>query len=301
MVPLDPFGRRFRLDEIVFRWYQSLASRLWPWLDRTTEPEPLPPVQPLPPRQAGGEATTKTQLERLAARARPGPASQAPRIRVLLRVQLPSEAWPCGCGASRPPLVTSMEPELQTQVNLPVVLMNREGLYAIVAVLGVSILGCACVLTYSFTNYSKMKRNAEEVRNYMASRAKLVHERSGTKQAGVSKVALAASATDKASVLAVPAKEAKVEMGKQQGPPIDGNDTFVSQTAIGASAAVTTLEASGTTGGDEQLSSVDQGGGSGGETVAVAEAVANSAPVVYSMMSASVSWNATEHGSAEAT
>lgn len=195
-----------------------------------------------------------------------------------------------------------MEPELQTQVNLPVVLMNREGLYAIVAVLGVSILGCACVLTYSFTNYSKMKRNAEEVRNYMASRAKLAHERSGTKQAGVSKVALAASATDKASVLAVPAKEAKVEIGKQQGPPIDGNDTFVSLTAIGASAAVTTLEASGATGGgDEQLSSVDQGGGSGGETVAVAEAVANSAPVVYTMMATNVSWNATEHGSAEAT
>lgn len=68
-----------------------------------------------------------------------------------------------------------MEPELQTQVNLPVVLINREGLYVIIAVLGVSILGCACVLTYSFTNYNKLKRNAEEVRNYIASRANVAN------------------------------------------------------------------------------------------------------------------------------
>ncbi|KAH7940754.1 hypothetical protein HPB49_005153 [Dermacentor silvarum] len=53
MVPLYPFGHRFRLDEIVFRWNQSLALRLWPWLDQTPEPEPTPAAQPLPPRQAG--------------------------------------------------------------------------------------------------------------------------------------------------------------------------------------------------------------------------------------------------------
>ncbi|KAH9360975.1 uncharacterized protein LOC144145306 [Haemaphysalis longicornis] len=72
-----------------------------------------------------------------------------------------------------------MEPELQTQVNLPVVLINREGLYVIIAVLGVSILGCACVLTYSFTNYNKLKRNAEEVRNYIASRANVANQHGG--------------------------------------------------------------------------------------------------------------------------
>ncbi|XP_070395234.1 uncharacterized protein [Dermacentor albipictus] len=194
-----------------------------------------------------------------------------------------------------------MEPELQTQVNLPVVLMNREGLYAIVAVLGVSILGCACVLTYSLTNYSKMKRNAEEVRNYMASRAKLTHERSGTKQAGGggSRVAHALPTNDKA---AVPAKEPKVEIGKQEGPLSNGNDTFVSQTTTGASAAGTTLEAAGSARGDAQRSGVDQGGGSGDATAAVATAVAKSAPtMVYSIMAANVSWNATGNGSTEAT
>lgn len=72
-----------------------------------------------------------------------------------------------------------MESELQTQVNLPVVLINREGLYVIIAVLGVSILGCACVLTYSFTNYNKLKRNAEEVRNYIASRANVANQHGG--------------------------------------------------------------------------------------------------------------------------
>ncbi|KAH7934383.1 hypothetical protein HPB49_025353 [Dermacentor silvarum] len=40
----------------------------------------------------------------------------------------------------------------------------------IIAVLEVSILGCACVLAYSLGNYSKVKKNAEEVRNYIAHR-----------------------------------------------------------------------------------------------------------------------------------
>lgn len=55
--------------------------------------------------------------------------------------------------------------------NLPVVLMNREDLYVIVAVLGVSLPGCACVLTYSFANYNRLKRNAEEMRQYIAARS----------------------------------------------------------------------------------------------------------------------------------
>lgn len=189
-----------------------------------------------------------------------------------------------------------MEPELQTQVNLPVVLMNREGLYAIVAVLGVSILGCACVLTYSFTNYSKMKRNAEEVRNYMASRAKLAHERGAAKQAGGgSKAAGAASATFRASVPVLPAK---VEMEKQQGPISGENDTLASQSA--ASAVATGLDTSGVARGDAQRPSVDQGGGNGDATSTVAAAVGKNAQLVYSIMAANVSGNATGHGSAEA-
>ncbi|KAL1467318.1 hypothetical protein MTO96_026202 [Rhipicephalus appendiculatus] len=38
-------------------------------------------------------------------------------------------------------LKLTMDPELQTSVNLPVVLINRRGLYVIIAVLGVSIPG----------------------------------------------------------------------------------------------------------------------------------------------------------------
>ncbi|KAH7977080.1 hypothetical protein HPB51_027055 [Rhipicephalus microplus] len=65
-------------------------------------------------------------------------------------------AWP---GAA------TMESELETRVSIPVVFVNRHDLYVIVAVLGVAILGCACVQGYSFSNF-----NAEEVRSYIASR-----------------------------------------------------------------------------------------------------------------------------------
>ncbi|KAL1431937.1 hypothetical protein MTO96_013731 [Rhipicephalus appendiculatus] len=93
-----------------------------------------------------------------------------------------------------------MNTELQTRVNLPVVLVNREGLYVIFAVLGVSILGCAGVLTYSFTNYAKLKRNVEEVRSYIASRAKVADQLSGGKQVTAADVANNRPATVKAVV-----------------------------------------------------------------------------------------------------
>ncbi|KAL3199507.1 hypothetical protein MRX96_013833 [Rhipicephalus microplus] len=70
-------------------------------------------------------------------------------------------AWP---GAA------TVESELETRVSIPVVFVNRHDLYVIVAVLGVAILGCACVLGYSFSNLTMLKRNAEEVRSYVASR-----------------------------------------------------------------------------------------------------------------------------------
>ncbi|KAH9384363.1 hypothetical protein HPB48_026370 [Haemaphysalis longicornis] len=76
-----------------------------------------------------------------------------------------------------------MEPELQTQVNLPVVIINSEGLYVIITVLGVSLLGCACVLTYSFVNYRKLKSNAEDVRRYIASQAMAADQQHGTQPA----------------------------------------------------------------------------------------------------------------------
>ncbi|KAH7978329.1 hypothetical protein HPB49_005199 [Dermacentor silvarum] len=70
-----------------------------------------------------------------------------------------------------------MDSELQTQVNLPVVLINRQGLYVIVAVLGLSILACVCVLAYSFVNYTRLKRDAEEVRRVIGSREKETSDR----------------------------------------------------------------------------------------------------------------------------
>ncbi|KAH7969503.1 hypothetical protein HPB52_019064 [Rhipicephalus sanguineus] len=93
-----------------------------------------------------------------------------------------------------------MEAELQTRVNLPVVLVNREGLYVIIAVLGVSILGCAGVLTYSFTNHAKLKRNAEEVRSYIASRVKAADQLSGGKQVTAAGAANARPTTIKAAI-----------------------------------------------------------------------------------------------------
>ncbi|KAH7985667.1 hypothetical protein HPB51_026777 [Rhipicephalus microplus] len=93
-----------------------------------------------------------------------------------------------------------MEGELQTRVNVPVVLVNRECLYVIIAVLGVSILGCAGVLTYSFTNHAKLKRNAEEVRNYIASRAKVADQLSGGKQVTAANATNNRAATVKAVI-----------------------------------------------------------------------------------------------------
>ncbi|KAH8022544.1 hypothetical protein HPB51_025107 [Rhipicephalus microplus] len=45
--------------------------------------------------------------------------------------------------------------------------MNREGLYVIVAMLKVPDPGVPCVLTYSFSNYNRPKRNARKMRPYI--------------------------------------------------------------------------------------------------------------------------------------
>ncbi|KAL3229852.1 hypothetical protein MRX96_003569 [Rhipicephalus microplus] len=91
-----------------------------------------------------------------------------------------------------------MDAEPQTSVNLPVVLISRRGLYVIIAVLTVSILGCGGVLTYSFTNYAKLNRNAEDVRNYIASRAKTADRHRGDNQMAVGDIRV--SSVDNRSV-----------------------------------------------------------------------------------------------------
>ncbi|KAL3194306.1 hypothetical protein MRX96_016433 [Rhipicephalus microplus] len=46
---------------------------------------------------------------------------------------------------------------------------KREDLYVIIVELEVFIPVFACVLTYSFANYTRSKRNAEDLRQYIAS------------------------------------------------------------------------------------------------------------------------------------
>ncbi|KAK8775826.1 hypothetical protein V5799_030824 [Amblyomma americanum] len=67
--------------------------------------------------------------------------------------------------------------ELDAEISVPVVLVSRDSLYVIVAVLSASVLGCVTVLAYSFTNYNNLRQNAEEVRNYIASRAKAAEQK----------------------------------------------------------------------------------------------------------------------------
>ncbi|KAH8026636.1 hypothetical protein HPB51_023146 [Rhipicephalus microplus] len=69
---------------------------------------------------------------------------------------------------------------------------------SVIAVLAVSILGCGGVLTYSFTNYAKLKRNAEEVRNYIAPRAKTADRHRGDNQMAVGDIRV--SSVDNRSV-----------------------------------------------------------------------------------------------------
>lgn len=72
-----------------------------------------------------------------------------------------------------------MDAELQPRVNFPAVLINRHDLCVVIAVLSMSILGCAGVLGYSFTNYGKLKRNAVDMRHYLGSHAQMARQRSG--------------------------------------------------------------------------------------------------------------------------
>lgn len=96
---------------------------------------------------------------------------------------------------------------METQVNLPVVLVNREGLYVVIAVLGVSILACACVLAYSYSNYAVLKKNAEEVRSYLSSGVQLPVLDEGSKSRAVvgTRVENGRNVSKKVAVLLPPA------------------------------------------------------------------------------------------------
>lgn len=78
-----------------------------------------------------------------------------------------------------------MESDLETRVNFPAVRVNRAGMYAVVAVLGIVILSCVGVLGYSFSNYALLKRNAEEMRQYVVSQTNASGQNGGGKRAAV--------------------------------------------------------------------------------------------------------------------
>lgn len=77
------------------------------------------------------------------------------------------------------------DPEPQAQADRSVVLVSRKTVYTIVAVLGVTMLGCTCALAFSLSNYNILKRNDEDVRSYIASRTKLVDRQNGSKSVAV--------------------------------------------------------------------------------------------------------------------
>ncbi|KAH7936688.1 hypothetical protein HPB49_002650 [Dermacentor silvarum] len=146
-----------------------------------------------------------------------------------------------------------MDPELRAHANLPAVLINRQGLYVIIAVLGVSILGCACVLTYSFTNYSRLKRNAEEVRNYIAASpggVKVAADKmsGGRDQAAVGGVIMGDARSSAVAALAVVAagNESSVGLATQRGAAGNKSDVSLGERSAGTSPVLVRQDASGT-------------------------------------------------------
>lgn len=112
------------------------------------------------------------------------------------------------------------EPEQPTEASIPIVLISRTGLHVIVAVLGIAILGCVCALAYSFGNYSKLKKNVEQARSYIASRhIKLGADHGSGEHSTPGDVGMGKgrSTTSKTPVpAAVPRDEARVDKGRKR-------------------------------------------------------------------------------------
>ncbi|KAH7960714.1 hypothetical protein HPB49_022519 [Dermacentor silvarum] len=183
-------------------------------------------------------------------------------------------------------------PELRAHATLPVVLINRGGLYVIIAVLDVSILGCACVLTYSFTNYSRLKRNAEEVRNYIAASAGVAKvagdKKSLSKQPSAADDArmgdaLASSVSFKDLVDA--GNAISTDLRRQRA--VDGNGSGVSSAGrSGRSANDTFLELARQEASGAVKGALQDGVGDNGALAAVVAARTVGVTVAYSIMAA---------------
>ncbi|KAK8761452.1 hypothetical protein V5799_027279 [Amblyomma americanum] len=184
-----------------------------------------------------------------------------------------------------------MEPEVQQEVNRPVLLINRAGLYVILAVLAVSILGCLCVLGYSFTNHEKLKRNAEEVRNFIASQTKTAERRQGVSAASVGN-ASSTTTTKAAASAAAPAYQPKVGVGAPFGVTASksAGDAYALVARQEAAAASSTTAASAQRQDVVTRSSTNQTLA----TVTGAAATATDAPTEYPAVAANVSVNAVE-------
>ncbi|KAH7936477.1 hypothetical protein HPB49_000029 [Dermacentor silvarum] len=180
-----------------------------------------------------------------------------------------------------------MEAELRAHVNLSVVLVNSEGLYVIIAVLGVSNLGRACVLTYSFTNYSRLKRNAEEVRNYIAAAAGQKSEGFIRQpcEAGGSRKGDALPSTVSSSNLVNAGNEVSMDLERRHA--VDGNRSDASSVGRSANEPFPVLARQEASGAAMVTLQIRGGDGDASATVTTARTVG--AAVVYSIMAGNVS------------
>lgn len=176
-----------------------------------------------------------------------------------------------------------MESELETRVNFPVVRVTRWVLYIIVAVLGILILAGVCVLTYSFSNYVILKRNAEELRLYIASQAKVAGQHRGDKHAADG----TAVGDHRLPSLKLPVPAA-AGTGR-----INKSNAFVARTGSG-SLALTARQVGSVMASNTQRPDARRGTGGGKTPAAVVAATSKTSAVVYDILVASVNWNDTD-------
>ncbi|KAH7982585.1 hypothetical protein HPB52_005774 [Rhipicephalus sanguineus] len=182
-----------------------------------------------------------------------------------------------------------MESELETRVNLPVVQVNRGGLYAVVAVLGIVILACVCVLAYSFSNYAMLKRNAEEMRLYIASRTNMTGQLGGDKPAADGDTAGDGHPPSLKS-LEPAAAMPRIILGSGLGKRAKKSHPFLVKSANGTLVMTARQEAFVATAYTQRLGA--SRGAGGGKTPAAVAAVASKAPAAaYDILVASVNWN----------
>ncbi|KAL1471937.1 hypothetical protein MTO96_023408 [Rhipicephalus appendiculatus] len=179
-----------------------------------------------------------------------------------------------------------MESEFETRVNFPVVRVNRGGLYAIVAVLGIIILACLSVLAYSFRNYAMLKRNAEDMRQFIASRTNMTGQLgSDTSAADGAGDRLPHSLKSPGPAAAMPGVIAETKLGTRA----KKKRTFLVQSVNGTLVMIARQEATPNT----QRLGATRGAG-GGEPPAAVAAVASKAPAAaYDILVANVHWNDT--------